>query len=213
MKVVPIFATAIGMFVTYSSLASAQTSTPLPPELAKRLEQEQADRKGCKTDICKAFATPTAGPPIACDITKTWLRDELTSFIVGGSTLWGYGHMKCSFKVNLDRGEIAKGMAGGKATFAEHNLTCDVDDKDPAKGVAFTVKAAITPVVTFDKGQATAVALDPVKTEGSTLASAAVTSIMTVDKISGIVSKSGVSEINALLFEKCKDVGVTITPK
>ncbi len=192
--------------VSFAPAALAQPS----PELVARMEKEKADRRDCKVSICKAFAEPAAGDAVKCNVVKTWLRDEITSKIVGGSTIWGYGHMKCTFGVNLDRAEIAKAAASGKANFAEHQITCDVDDKEAGKPIAFTVKAVVAPVVTFEKGEAKSLALDGLKTEGSTAASAAVSSIMAIDKVSGVVSRSGTSEINAFLFDKCKDDGVVV---
>jgi hypothetical protein len=51
------------------------------------------------------------------------------------------------------------------------------------------------------------VALEPIKTEGSTVASAAVASPITVDKVSGFFSRAAVAEINKFLHEKCKEEG------
>jgi hypothetical protein len=88
----------------------------------------------------------------------------------------------------LDRDLIAKAMADGSNSvkFPEHSFICNVDDKDATNGKAFTVTLTLTPSVAFEKGRAKSVTLDPVKTEGSTLASAAVSSLMTVDKVSGM---------------------------
>ncbi len=192
---------------------SAGAQTPVPPELAARLEKEKAARLGCKVEICKAFAAPSAGPPISCDISKTWLRDEITAQIVGGSYVWGYGHISCTFKANLDRAEIGKAMlaTGGIATFATHTMVCNVDDKDSAKGQAFQFKADVTPAMTFDKRKATALNFGSIKTEGSAIATAAVASIQAVDKVSGVISRSGASEMNSFLFRGCKEAGVTIS--
>jgi len=54
------------------------------------------------------------------------------------------------------------------------------------------------------------VTLEPVKTEGSSLASAAVSSLMAVDKVSGAVSRAAASEINEFLYTKCKEDGVEV---
>lgn len=186
----------------------------LPAELVKRLEAEKVARKACKTDICKAFASPGSGAPVSCSFTKTWLRDQITSRVVGGSYIWGYGHTKCTFNVNLDRGEVAKSRKpeAGKATFSEHTVVCDVDDKDPTKGVSFQMKSFMVPAVSFDKGIVTAVALDGLKTEGSTAASAALSSVMAFDKVSGVVSKSLTKELNDFLTAGCKEEGIEIAP-
>lgn len=201
--------------VTFLGTAVAQDAVAPSPELAARMGKEKEARKACKIEICKAFATPAAGAPITCDVTKTWLRDEILSRIVGGSYVWGYGHTQCSLKLNLDRGEIAKAMSGDKATatFPAHGFVCNVEDRDASKGKAFDVKVSITPAVTFEKGEAKAVALEPVKTEGSAVASAAVTSVLAVDKVSGVVSRAAAAEINAFLFNKCREDGVEIASR
>jgi hypothetical protein len=117
--------------------------------------------------------------------------------------------------VSLDRGLIAKAMTEPKGiiTLPEHTLICDVDDKDYAKGKAFSVKAMVTPAVTFEEGRAKSAALEGVKAEGSTIALVAVASLMTFDKASGVLSRALVAEINKFLFERCKDEGVEMPRK
>src|SRR5262245_28665414 len=84
---------------------------------------------------------------------------------------------------------------------------------DPAKGKAFSVSVSLTPTIVFESGQAKSLTLDPVKTEGSTVASASVTSLMAVEKVSGLVSRAAVTEINSFLFDLCKEEGVEVTRK
>lgn len=194
-------------------VAEAQQSQ-ISPEVAARLAKEKDARRACKLEICNAFAKPATGP-IACEFTKTWTQREVLERVVGGSYVWGYGFIQCTMKVNMDRAAAAKAMSEPSYTLAlsEHTMTCDVEDKDPAKGVAFTIKASITPVVTFEKGEAKSAKIDPIKTEGSTVASAAAKSMVAVDKLSGVISKAVVSEVNGFLFEKCKEDGVEIARK
>jgi hypothetical protein len=196
--------------------AFAQTTQkPVPPEIAERVAAEKVARRDCKIDLCKAFSGANTAGKISCDVTRTWSKDEIYGRIVGGSYVWGYGHAKCTFKLDLERAALAKGYAepSAKIAFSAHTMTCDVDDVDPAKGKSFTTTMSITPTVTFDKGQATAVSLADVKTDGSTVASAAVTSIMAVDRVSGIVSRGAAKEINALFYTSCKEDGVPVAPK
>jgi hypothetical protein len=215
-KARPLF--AFGVTVTAQSMlpfgieASFAQQADVASKIIERMAKEKEARRACKVEICSAFAKPSAGAPITCEATKTWPRPEITAKIVGGSYVWGYGHMQCSVKLTLDRGHIAKAISEAKATvaFPEHAFACVVDDKEPAKGQAFTVSFRITPVVGFESGQAKSVKLEPVKTEGSTLASAAVASIMAVDKVSGFVSRTLAAEINNFLYERCKEDGIEI---
>ena len=182
------------------------------PEILERMAKEKEARRTCKIEICTAFAKPAAGSPITCEVTKTWPQPDITSKVVGGSYVWQYGHTQCTVKLSLDRGLIAKAIAEGSTSvkFPEHSFICNIDDKDATKGKAFTVTLSFTPSITFETGQAKSVTLEPVKTEGSSLASAAVSSLMAVDKVSGVVSRAAASEINEFLYTKCKEEGVEV---
>jgi hypothetical protein len=198
-----------------SLAASAQQAADLPPEMIARLAAEKEGRRACKVEICTAFARPGAGAPIGCEVVKTWTQKDIVDRIVGGSYVWRYGHTQCSVKLALDRDLIAKAMTEAKTmvSFPEHAFVCNVDDKDAGKGKAFSVTVKASPVIAFEKGEAKSVTLEPVKAEGSAVASAAVTSLMAMDKVSGLVSKAAAAEINAFLFEKCKEDGIEIARK
>jgi hypothetical protein len=191
----------------------AQSADGVPPEHAARMTKEKEARRACKIEICNGFAKPVTGAPIMCDVTKTWTKDEVINRVVGGSYVWGYGHVQCSLKVNLDRTALAKAMTEPKAEFAlpPYKVSCNVEDKDPTKGIAFPVTVSFTPTLIFEKGAATTIKVDDVKTEGSALATAAVTSAMGVEKVSGVVGRALAAELNDLIYSKCKDDGVEIT--
>jgi hypothetical protein len=200
------------------AMADAQTAAQQPdiaPELLARMTKEKEARRACKVEICTAFAKPATGAPITCEVTQTMTKEEILARIMGGSYVWGYGHVQCNVRLSLDRSLIVKAMteAKGTITLPEHAVICDVDDKDSAKGKAFSVNVMITPAVTFEEGKAKSAVLEVVKTEGSTLASTAVASLMTFDKLSGVLSRTVVTEINRFLFEKCKDEGIEIPHK
>jgi hypothetical protein len=201
------------LWLTGAEAAAQQPD--IAPELMARMAKEKEARRACKIEICTAFAKPATGAPITCDVTQTLTQQEILARIIGGSYVWGYGHVQCNVKLSLDRSLIVKAMTEAKATIAlpEHAFICDVDDKDPAKGKAFSIKVMVTPAVTFESGKPKTAALEPLKTEGSTVASAAVTSLMTVDKVSGVVSRAVLAKIDQFLFEKCKEEGVEIAHK
>ena len=201
------------MFSVGGAGAAAQ-QPDIAPELLARMAKEKEARRACKVETCTAFAKPATGPPITCDVTQTITQQEILARIMGGSYVWGYGHVQCNVRVSLDRSLIVKAMteAKGTITLPEHTFICDVDDKDHAKK-AFSVKVMVTPVVTFEERRAKSAALEGVKAEGSTIASAAVTSLVAFDKASGVLSRAVVAEINKFLFERCKDEGVEIPRK
>jgi len=198
--------------LTFTSAQVSAQQAGVAPEILERMAKEKEARRTCKIEICTAFAKPAAGSPITCEVTKTWPQPDITSKVVGGSYVWQYGHTQCAVKLSLDRALIAKAMAEGSNSvkFPEHSFICNIDDKDATKGKAFTVTLSFIPSITFEQGQAKSVTLEPIKTEGSSLASAAVSSLMAVDKVSGAVSRAAASEINEFLYTKCKEDGVGV---
>ena len=179
------------------------------------MADEKEARRACKVEICKAFKEPAKGEPIACNVTKTWLRGEILSRIVGGSYVWGYGHVQCRFKLALQREQLNNALKSdtGKVSLGPHTLSCDVDDKDASKGRAFNVKVTMEPTATFEKGKAVSADLGSLKSEGSTVAAAAVGSLVAVDKVSGLVSSAVSEEINKFIYVKCGEEGVSIAGK
>jgi hypothetical protein len=197
------------IFVNLPALAQ---QVEVAPEIVERMAKEKEARRACKIEICTAFAKPSDGTPIACEVTKTWTKSDITSKVVGGSYIWQYGHTQCTVKSSLDKKLITTAMSNGSTSvkFPDHTFICNVDDKEPSKGKAFTVTLSFTPTVSFEKGHAKSVTLDPVKTDGSSIASAAVSSLMAVEKVSGIVSRAATTEINEFLYTKCKEEGVEV---
>ena len=215
----PLFVAKVAL-VTMPALILTSAVVPaqqadVAPEIVARMAKEKEARRECKVEICSAFAKPANGAPITCEVTKTWTQQEITQRVMGGSYVWRYGHTQCSLKLALDRGLIAKAAMEAKAavSFPEHSLICNVDDKDPTKGKAFSVSVMITPAIAFENGQAKSVTLEPVKTEGSAVASAAVSSLMALEKVSSIVNRAATVEINDFFFDKCKLDGVEIARK
>jgi hypothetical protein len=182
--------------------------------LEKRLAEEKEARRACKVAICKAFAEPGSGAPVACSFTKTWRRTEILARMVGGSYIWGYGHVQCKADVKLDREGAGKALHDGQAKLAlgKHDLNCSVENKDAAKGEAFKVRVSLSPALSFKSGKVSAVDFGSIETEGSKIASAAITSAMALEQVSGAISGAATREMNEFLFEKCPADGIKLQP-
>lgn len=205
----------LSAFVSGTQPTIAQSESGVSPEIAARMEKEKVARRACKLEVCNAFAKPASGAPISCDVTKTWTKDEIIGRLAGASFVWGYGHVQCSVKISLDRSTLAKAVTEPKTQLllSSHAVSCNVDDKDASKGTAFPVVVSFTPAFEFANGEATTVKLDAVKAEGSAVASAAVSSVMTVDNVTGIVGRAVAAEINNFIYSSCKDEGIEISRK
>ncbi len=192
--------------------AAAAETAAVSPEIEARMAKEKEDRKACKTEICKAFANPSEGEPIACAVTKTWLATEIQAGYLRDKLSWPWGHAQCTANIELDRKAIKDAALQPSATIKlkKHDITCKLDSKDPKEGVAYDLKLAIEPVVTFESGKATKVEMGWGSIEAPLLAKTAIWSATAVDANFNVISSGFVTEINNFLTQKCKEVGVEI---
>jgi hypothetical protein len=191
--------------------ADATAQTPAaPPELEARIAKEKEDRKACKIEICKAFATPSEGAPITCTVTKTWLAAEIQAGFLRDKLSWPWGHAQCVATIELDRKAIKEAALQPSATIKlkKHDISCKLDSKDPKEGVAYDLKLSIEPVVTFQGGKATKADMGWGSIEAPILAKSAIWSATAVDANFSVISNGVVNQINNFLGEKCKEVGI-----
>lgn len=197
---------------------AAPAEPPLDPKLAARIATEKEGYKQCKTQICRVFADRKADHgAIACDATKTWLDAEISNHILSGQVGWPWGSAQCSTHIELDREAIAKLVAEPDATIKlkPHTLKCLVDKKggQGLEADSYVVKFTVAPEVTFKNGKATAVKLNWSDINAPTLLQGAIWSATTLDKAFNILSDLAVHQINAFIYDGCKEVGVEVAEK
>jgi hypothetical protein len=185
------------------------------PELAARMAKEKEDRKVCKAEICKAFASPADGAPIRCAVTKTWLSSEIETAFLGNRLTWPWGNAQCNTNIELDRSAIKEAALKPSATIKlkKHEISCRLDYKDPKEGTAYDLKLSIEPTVTFEGGKAVKVEMGWGSIEAPILAKSAIWSATAIDANFSIIANGVVKEINNFLFDRCKEAGVELKPK
>lgn len=206
-------AVAVASIVGFSVPASAQD---VPPALKERMEKEKAARRTCKLAICKAFAAPgsdSAG--ISCDVTKTWLAAEIQKRYLGDRLGWPWGHAQCKAAIAIDPGQIGSVMTHetGTLQLKKHDIACTLENKDATKGVAFTVKLSIAPIVHFEKGKAVKLSMGWADIEAPTLAKGAIWSATKLDQAFSVMSSRIRKEINEFIYTKCAEEGVKVEAK
>lgn len=197
--------------------APAAAAPVLDPKLAERLAAEKEARKQCKTQICNALAGKAAPGAIACDATKTWVDTDIGANILGGYISWPWGHATCTAHINLDGTALAKLVADpeSEVKLNKHSIKCLVDKKggEGKEADSYVLKLAVAPDVTFKNGKATAVKLNWSDVDAPALLQGAVWSATSLDKTFDVLGGSSVKQINAFLFQSCKEVGVEIPEK
>lgn len=192
-----------------SNVAFAQD---VSPELATRMAKEKEDRKACKIEICKAFASPADGAPIKCNVTKTWLAAEIQAGFLGDRLTWPWGDAQCNAAIELDRKAIAEAASKPSATIQlkKHDIVCKLNHKDPKEGAAYDLKLSIEPKVTFEGGKAVKAEMNWGSIEAPILAKSAIWPVTAVDANFGVIANGVVREINTFLTDKCKEAGIEV---
>jgi hypothetical protein len=201
---------AAGVLALSAPLAPlmAQDKT-VPPvervELTPEEIKEREARKDCKLRICAAFHTRKAdGGDIACNVMKSWRKEQLTRIVSKGGISWPWGKVRCSAEVKLKRDMLTKALTADKleATLDPHQVVCTVEQD----GGQSDIKFAFTPKVTFEKGKATKAVLNWGKVEAPALVKGAMWTATATDNTFNVLQGTVVEDINDFIGPKCDEV-------
>ena len=133
-----LFSTSLGIALPVQAQdtkpAVAGTSIPVE-ELTPAEKAEREARKDCKIEICSAFHNRKPGPDIACDVLKSWRKEQLDKMVAKAKVSWPWGAVQCTAKIKLTREQLIKGMTEPKyeAALDKHEVACVVDRANEAK--------------------------------------------------------------------------------
>lgn len=184
---------------------SAGTSIPVE-ELTPEEKAEREARKACKVEICAIFHNRKAeGPDVACNVLKTWRKEQLDKMMGKAKVSWPWGRIKCVADVKLKRTDLIKGMTEAKyeAQLGKHEVKCEVErDKDAKADINFD----FSPKVTFENGKATKAYLNWGKIEAPTLVKGAMWTATATDNTFNVLQSTIVEDINDFIGKKCMEV-------
>lgn len=170
--------------------------------------EEQAERDGrraCKVAICAAFRNRKPGPDIACAITKSMRKEQLTKIVSKAKVSWPWGRVVCKTDVKAPRDMLIKAMTEPKfeAQFEQHKISCTVErDKEAPSEIS----AEMTPKITFENGKATKASLQWGKVEGPTVIKGAMWTATAADNTLGVLQSMIVDDVNDFVDKKCDEV-------
>jgi hypothetical protein len=188
----------------------AQTSKPdaakVIEELTPEEKQERELRKACKVQICSAFHVRKAdGADIACNVLKTWRKEQLSKMIERAKVSWPWGNVKCVADIKLKRADLIKAMTEDKheAQLDAHQVACEIAREGEEKA---EIKFAFSPKVSFEKGKAVKAALNWGKIEAPTLVKGAMWTATATDNTFNVLQGTIVEDINDFIGPKCDEV-------
>lgn len=187
----------------------AQVAPPEPTKVEELTPEELKERelrKDCKVRICAAFHVrkPDDGD-IACNVLKTWRKQQLTRMVERAKVTWPWGNVKCVVDLRLKRADLIKAMTEEtwETTLDNHRVSCEVmrESADSAE-----IKFDFTPKVTFEKGKAVKAALNWGKIEAPTLVKGAMWTATATDNTFNVLQTMIVDDINDFIDAKCLEV-------
>jgi hypothetical protein len=184
---------------------AAQDAKKVEIELTDAEKQEREMRKACKVELCAVFHNrkPATGS-VACNVLKTWRKEQLTKMVSKGGIGWPWGAARCTADLKFDRATLVKAMTepAFEAAFDKHAVKCELDRESDK----YKVSMEITPKVSFKDGKAVKASLNWGKIDAPLLAKSALWSATAADNTFGVLQSTVVEDINDFIGAKCMEV-------
>lgn len=168
------------------------------------LPDEKASREACEKRFCEIVLDgKDTGPPLACDMTKTWDRVKLQKDGEKNALPWGFGDARCNVVLKIPREKITPALHEQRHTFVfeRQTINCKIEGADN-KLNSLEVDAA--PKIKFRNGRAHKVWLNIEDVRGeSGLKSLVWTASKLADNI-GLFHGATVKEINKFIHRTCE---------
>ncbi|MGI9424277.1 MAG: hypothetical protein ACR2PA_13880, partial [Hyphomicrobiaceae bacterium] len=107
--------------------ARAQDTKPRSAQLTPAEIAEREGRKACKIEICSAFRARKTGKDIACNITKSWRKEQLDKIVKKARVSWPWGPVICNSDINLKRADLIKAISepAYELLLETHTVACE----------------------------------------------------------------------------------------
>jgi hypothetical protein len=182
------------------------SDNPPDAELTADERAEKEARKSCKIDMCTAFRAPKSeGKDIACNVVKSWRKEQLGKLVGKLKVSWPYAGIRCTSALNIKRADLVKAMTEDKLELQldKHTVSCVVArDNDAPTDIKFE----FSPKVTFEKGKATKAAINWGKIDAPALIKSALWTATAADNTINLLSSTLVEDINDFIGKKCDEV-------
>ncbi len=169
------------------------------------LPNEKASREACEQRFCEIVNDgKEKGPPLACDMTKTWDRVKIQKNGEKNALSWGFGDARCNVVLKIPRDKIVPAISEDKHIFQfeRQTIECKVEGTDNKLN---TLEVDAAPKIKFKNGRAYKVWINIEDVRGD---SGLKTVIWTASKLAdnvGLFHSATVKEINKFIYKTCKE--------
>ncbi len=168
------------------------------------LPDEKASRENCERRLCEIVLDGKEnGPPLTCDMTKTWDRVKIQKNGEKSALSWGFGDARCNVALNIPRDKIVQAFNEEEHTFRfeRQTIDCKVEGSDDKLN---TLEVVVAPKIKFKNGQAYKVWINIEDVRGdSGLKNLVWTVSKLADKV-GLFHSATIKEINKFIHKTCQ---------
>lgn len=192
------------MALSAAGAGSAQDKTGKAIDLTPEEIAEKDGRKACKVAICTAFRTKKPGGDIACNVVKSWRKEQLDKMVAKARASWPWGAVRCTVDIKLPREALLKAIAEPKYDLIldKHAVACTVQrEKEQAE-----IKFSFAPKVHFEGGKAVKARLNWGEITAPTLVKTAMWTATATDNTFNVLEGTVVEDINDFIGAKCDEV-------
>lgn len=155
----------------------------------------------CEKDLCGAILAKGGEGDIACDLSKTWEKKDISDAAEKQKLNWALGSARCAIKIGVPRGDIGRALNDADYTLAvpKQTATCEVE----REGERYPVSMTLTPTITFKNGEAVDAAVAIGDIEGSKVLTSVVWSVAKLNEWFGVFKGGILSETNKFITRNC----------
>lgn len=157
----------------------------------------------CAKEICSIIASKDVnGPDLACDLTKTWEKDEIQKGAESKKISWGLGSAKCTAKLAVKRADLVAAITSPENTLkiGKQPVSCEIGAEK------YTVSATLAPELVFKDGTNTRTALHMDDIQGAMLIKGVVWTAATLEQNFGLFQSDLVREVNRFVHKECPKI-------
>ena len=143
-----------------------------------------------------------AGPDLACDLSKTWQKDEIQRGADSANVMWGLGSATCRVKLNAKRADIVAAVSAPQSAFklAPQSIACEIGTGK------YELRATLAPELILRQGAATAVSLHMDNIQGAPIIKGVVWTAAALEESFGILQNDMVREVNRFIKKECPKI-------
>lgn len=157
----------------------------------------------CARELCSIIVSKNAkGPDLACDLVKTWEKEDIQKGADYKNISWGFGSARCTAKFTAKRADLVAALTSREYTLklGKQPVACEIGTEK------YTISATLAPELTLKDGAVTQGGLHMDDIQGSALIKGVVWTAAALENHFGLFEGDLVRESNRFMQKECPKI-------